>query len=72
MIQNHCLWCGERVNQLSSLVPQESQPMHVECYVRTTLNVEDDPALSKREAAIAAYELYEEQVAVLDRIILDS
>lgn len=71
MVENNfCLWCSEEVGRLSSLIPKESQPMHIECYVRSTLECEDYRVLSRREAAIAAYVLYEEQVAVLDKIIL--
>lgn len=71
MVENNfCLWCSEKVGRLSSLIPKESQPVHIECYARSTLECEDDPVLSKKEAAIAAYILYEEQVAVLDKITL--
>lgn len=69
---NFCLWCNEKVDRLSSLIPNESHPMHVECYVRSTLDCEDDLSLSKRDAAIAAYALYEERVTAIDRIIVES
>jgi hypothetical protein len=69
---NFCLWCNEKVDRLSSLIPQESHPMHVECYVRSTLDCENNPSLSKRDAAMAAYALYEERVAAVDRVIVGS
>ncbi len=69
---NFCLWCDEKVARLSDLIPQESHPMHVECYVRSTLDCEDNPILSKRDAAIAAYALYEERVTTVDRVIVES
>lgn len=43
--------------------------MHVECYVRSTLDCEDNPILSKRDAAMAAYALYEDRVTAVDRFI---
>lgn len=69
---NLCLWCNEKVDRLLGLIPQESHPMHVECYVRSTLDCEDDPILSKRDAAMAAYTLYEERVTAVDKSIVES
>lgn len=59
----------EKVERLSGLIPKESHPMHVECYVRSTLDCEDNPILSKRDAAMAAYALYEDRVTAVDRFI---
>jgi len=68
-LESSCSWCGERVEKLDSRVPQGCQPMHYECLARNELGSvahqkgecscfggsgEDDPRLTKRQAALAA------------------
>ncbi len=69
LLESKCFWCDEKVEQLDSRVPKGLQPCHYECSARSALGSvahqkgecscyggsgEDDPRLSKRQAAMAA------------------
>jgi hypothetical protein len=73
-LESRCNWCDEKVEKLDPRVPEGLQPMHYECSARSLLGSvahqkgecscyggsgEDDPALTKRQAALAALVFYQ-------------